>query len=42
MYFKEGNDEVVLYQTNHKLLLIVVAIAIIALGLFPDFIIRLL
>ncbi len=42
MYFKENQDEVIEVKKNHKLLLILVAIAIIALGLFPDFIIRLL
>jgi|ERR1019366_2540569 NADH-quinone oxidoreductase subunit N len=42
MYFKENNDDVLVVQSSHKLLLILVAIAIIALGLFPDFIIRLL
>ena len=42
MYFKESSDESITVESNHKLLLIVIAIAIIALGLFPDFIIRLL
>jgi NADH-quinone oxidoreductase subunit N len=42
MYFKESSDEVVVVQNNHQLLLILVAVAIIALGIFPDFIIRLL
>lgn len=42
MYFKENTDETIAVQMNHKILLITVAIAIIALGLFPDFIIRLL
>ncbi|MDP1745422.1 MAG: NADH-quinone oxidoreductase subunit N [Bacteroidota bacterium] len=42
MYFKESTDETITVKTNHKILLITVAIAIIALGLFPDFIIRLL
>jgi NADH-quinone oxidoreductase subunit N len=42
MYFKESNDEAVTVQNNHQLLLILVAIAIISLGIFPDFIIRLL
>ncbi|MES2593497.1 MAG: NADH-quinone oxidoreductase subunit N [Bacteroidota bacterium] len=40
MYFKEGSDEAITVQTSHKILLIAVAIATIALGLFPDFIIR--
>jgi len=42
MYFKESTDESITVKINHKILLITVAIAIIALGLFPDFIIRLL
>jgi NADH-quinone oxidoreductase subunit N len=42
MYFKESNSETVPVETNHKLLLIFITIAIIALGLFPDCIIRLL
>jgi NADH-quinone oxidoreductase subunit N len=42
MYFKESNEQEIPVESNHKLLLIVIAIAIIALGLFPDFIIRLL
>lgn len=42
MYFKEITDETITIKINHKILLITVAIAIIALGLFPDFIIRLL
>lgn len=42
MYFKENTDETITIKINHKILLITVAIAIIALGLFPDFIIRLL
>lgn len=42
MYFKESSDEAIAVESNHKLLLVVIAIAIIALGLFPDFIIRLL
>jgi NADH-quinone oxidoreductase subunit N len=41
MYFKENNGTSILVHTNHKLLLILVAIAIIVLGLFPDFIIGL-
>lgn len=43
MYFKESADETALpLQANHKLVLIIVAIATIVLGLSPDFIIRLL
>jgi len=42
MYFKEGNHEEVPVDMNHKLLLIVIAFAIIALGLFPDCVVRLL
>lgn len=40
MYFKEGSEEEITVQTSHKVLLVAVAIATIALGLFPDFIIR--
>ncbi|MBA3705810.1 MAG: NADH-quinone oxidoreductase subunit N, partial [Bacteroidetes bacterium] len=39
MYFKESTDAEIAVQVNHKLLLIVVVIAIVALGLFPDCII---
>lgn len=42
MYFKEGSHQEVPLDINHKLLLIVIAFAIIALGLFPDCIVRLL
>ncbi|MGQ0829779.1 MAG: NADH-quinone oxidoreductase subunit N [Bacteroidota bacterium] len=42
MYFKESVDQEISVQSSHKLLLIVVAIATIALGLFPDCIIKLL
>lgn len=42
MYFKESNDSEISVQASHKLLLIILVIAIIALGLFPDCIIRLL
>ncbi|MES2139275.1 MAG: NADH-quinone oxidoreductase subunit N [Bacteroidota bacterium] len=42
MYFKESQDETIAIQLNHKILLIVVAVVTILLGLFPDFIIRLL
>ncbi len=42
MYFKESQDEIVVVQNSHQLLLIIIAIAIIALGIFPDIIIRLL
>jgi NADH-quinone oxidoreductase subunit N len=42
MFFKESNGEVVPVETSQKVLLILVAIGIIVLGLFPDFIIRLL
>jgi NADH-quinone oxidoreductase subunit N len=50
MYFKKSAlfisgeivSEKLVLQTNHKILLIVIAAAILALGLFPDFIIRLL
>lgn len=42
MYFKENNNSEITVIASHKLLLIIVAIATIALGLFPDSIIRLL
>jgi NADH-quinone oxidoreductase subunit N len=42
MYFKDGDGETIGVNMNHKLLLVVIAIAIIALGLCPDFLIRLL
>lgn len=42
MYFKEGSKEKMELSGNHKVLLIVVALATIALGLFPDCIIGLL
>jgi NADH-quinone oxidoreductase subunit N len=42
MYFKDSEGEVIVVQSNHRLLLILVATAIIVLGLFPDFIIRLI
>jgi NADH-quinone oxidoreductase subunit N len=42
MFFKEGTGESIAVQSNHKILLVVIAIAIIALGLFPDFIIKML
>ncbi|OFY86968.1 MAG: NADH dehydrogenase [Bacteroidetes bacterium RIFCSPLOWO2_12_FULL_35_15] len=42
MYFKEGKGEVIEVQTNHKLLLALVALLILALGLFPDYLIGLL
>jgi NADH-quinone oxidoreductase subunit N len=42
MYFKESTGSEITVRSNHKLLLIIVAIGIIALGLFPDCIIRLL
>jgi NADH-quinone oxidoreductase subunit N len=42
MYFKESTQEIIPIRANHSILLILVAIATIALGLFPDFIIRLL
>ncbi len=42
MFFKESNGEVIEVSANNKLLLIIVAIGIIALGIFPDFIIRVL
>ncbi len=40
MYFKDGSEPAVLVQPLLKTLLIVLAIVIIALGLFPDVIIR--
>ncbi|MDQ3046067.1 MAG: NADH-quinone oxidoreductase subunit N [Bacteroidota bacterium] len=42
MYFKEGTSETVAVNPSHKLLLIIIAIATIVLGLFPDFLIGLL
>ncbi len=42
MYFKEGKHEEVGVDMNHKILLIVIAFAIIALGIFPDVVVRLL
>lgn len=42
MYFKESTDEAVEVESNHKLLLLFVAIVIIAMGVFPDCIIKLL
>ncbi len=42
MYFKEAIDPEVQVESNHKLLLFVVAAMIIAMGLFPDCIVSLL
>ena len=42
MYFKEGKHEEVDVDMNHKILLIVIAFAIVALGIFPDVVVRLL
>lgn len=42
MYFKEGSKEKIELSGNHMALLIIVALATIALGLFPDCIIGLL
>ena len=44
MYFKEANhhDEAISLEMNHKLLLIIAVILILAFGLFPDSIIKLL
>jgi len=42
MYFKDSTNETIQTTMNQKILLVVVAFAIIALGIFPDFIIRLL
>jgi len=42
MYFKEGKHEEVGVDMNHKILLIVIAFAIVALGIFPDVVVRLL
>lgn len=42
MYFKEGKHEEVAVDMNHKILLIVIAFAIVALGIFPDVVVRLL
>jgi NADH-quinone oxidoreductase subunit N len=40
MYIKQGNETAIALNESQKLLLIIVAIAIILLGLFPDFIIK--
>jgi NADH-quinone oxidoreductase subunit N len=40
MFFKEGNSSEISVQPIQKVLLIIIAIVIIALGLFPDFIIK--
>jgi NADH-quinone oxidoreductase subunit N len=42
MYFKDGGKEKIDLQINQHILLIIVAIATIALGLFPDYLIGLL
>ena len=42
MYFKESDGQTIAVQSNHKIVLVIIAIAIVALGLFPDYIIRLL
>jgi NADH-quinone oxidoreductase subunit N len=42
MYFKESDGQTIAVQSNHKILLVIIAIAIVALGLFPDYIIGLL
>ncbi len=42
MYFKESTDEAAEVESNHKLLLLFVAIVIIAMGILPDCIIKLL
>ncbi len=42
MFFKEGSTHTIPVQTNHKVVLVLVVIATIALGLAPDFIIGLL
>jgi NADH-quinone oxidoreductase subunit N len=42
MYFRESTEPAIEVESNHKLLLIFVAIVTIAMGLFPDCIIRLL
>ncbi len=42
MYFKESNAETGVVQNSNPLLLILVALAILAMGIFPDLIIRLL
>ncbi len=40
MYFKQGNETAITLPASQKFLLFVVVIAIIALGIFPDFIIK--
>lgn len=42
MFFKESTDEPIEVESNHKLLLLFVAIVIIAMGVLPDCIIKLL
>lgn len=42
MFFKENTSEAVEVESNHKLLLLFVAIAIIVMGILPDCIIKLL
>ncbi|HSH66970.1 MAG TPA: NADH-quinone oxidoreductase subunit N [Bacteroidia bacterium] len=42
MYFKEGAKEKIQIEANHSVLLVLVAIATIVLGLFPDCLISLL
>jgi NADH-quinone oxidoreductase subunit N len=42
MYFKEASGATIEVSSNHKILFVVTILLTIALGLFPDFIIRLL
>jgi NADH-quinone oxidoreductase subunit N len=42
MYFKEGSSDKIPLQVNHKFLLVIAALAILAVGLFPNSLIQLL
>jgi NADH-quinone oxidoreductase subunit N len=42
MYFKEASGDVIEVSTNHKLLFIITILLTVALGILPDFVIRLL
>lgn len=42
MYFKESTEPAIEVTSNHKMLFVITILLTIALGLFPDFIIRLL
>lgn len=42
MYFKQGSSETIAVSMNHKILFVITILLTIALGLLPDFVIRLL